>query len=82
MADETPERNAATDPNWVGVNDGAPDDTTYDPSNLDATRERQQGLGVGARDLERQRDPSRPAADQPEGDDLTNPETGDVDSAS
>ncbi len=33
----------------------------YDPSDLEATREREQGLGVGERDLQRQRDASRPA---------------------
>lgn len=35
---------------------------TYDPSDLEATRGREQGLGVGAKDLERQRDAHRPAA--------------------
>ena len=80
MADT--ERTPANDPNWVGVNDGAPDDTDYDPSQAQATRGREQGLGVGARDMERQRDPSRPAADHPDRDDLTNPRTHDVDSAS
>ncbi len=34
----------------------------YDPSDLEATRGREQGLGVGAKDLQRQRDPARPAA--------------------
>jgi hypothetical protein len=34
-------------------------DDTYDPSELEATRERQQGLGMGAKDLQRQRDPTR-----------------------
>jgi hypothetical protein len=34
----------------------------YDPSDLEATRGREQGLGVGARDLARQRDPGSPAA--------------------
>jgi hypothetical protein len=33
----------------------------YDPSELEATRGREQGLGVGARDLARQRDAARPA---------------------
>ena len=32
-------------------------DETYDPSELEATRGRQQGLGMGAKDLQRQRDP-------------------------
>lgn len=82
MAEPKPERNAASDPNWVGQNDGSPDDTTYDPSEAAASRGREQGLGVGARDIARQRDPSRPAADDPERDDLTNPRTHDVDSAS
>ena len=31
----------------------------YDPSELEATRGREQGLGVGAKDLARQRDPQR-----------------------
>ena len=35
---------------------------TYDPSELEATREREQGLGMGERDLQRQRDAHRPAA--------------------
>lgn len=81
MAEPT-EHNAAADPNWVGEDDGGPDDTTYRPSEVSATRGREQGLGVGARDVDLQRDPSRPAADDPERDDLTNPRTGDVDSAS
>ncbi|HET9159782.1 MAG TPA: hypothetical protein VFN88_04150 [Caulobacteraceae bacterium] len=34
-------------------------DDTYDPSEVEATREREQGLGMGQRDLERQRDPTR-----------------------
>jgi len=34
----------------------------YDPSELEATRGREQGLGVGAKDLARQRDAHRPAA--------------------
>ena len=48
--------------------DNVPEDaaeSTYDPSELEATRAREQGLGVGARDLARQRDahrlPSAPA---------------------
>lgn len=41
--------------------EGEPDDRVYNPSDLEATRARQQGLGFGARDLARQRDPSRPA---------------------
>jgi hypothetical protein len=41
--------------------DGEADDRAYNPSDLEATRARQQGLGFGARDLARQRDPSRPA---------------------
>ena len=38
--------------------DQDPPEDVYDPSEVDATRGRQQGLGVGARDLERQRDPA------------------------
>ena len=83
MPDETPERDAGRDPNWVGVNDGAPDDGAYDPSTVSATRGREQGLGVGERDIARQRDPSRPAADDPDADEESaDPQTGDVDSAS
>ena len=43
----------------------------YDPSDLEATREREQGLGVGARDLARQKDAHRPApaADEVESED-------------
>ncbi len=37
-------------------------DDVYDPSDLEATRGREQGLGVGERDLQRQRDAHRPAA--------------------
>ena len=46
-----------------------PDDSFYDPSDSAATRAREQGRGVGARDLARQRDPSRPAPAEDEGDD-------------
>jgi hypothetical protein len=40
----------------------------YEPSELEATRARQQGLGMGAKDLARQRDAQRlpDAADEPE----------------
>jgi hypothetical protein len=34
----------------------------YDPSKVEATRAREQGLGVGERDLQRQRDTHRPVA--------------------
>ena len=34
----------------------------YDPSDVEVTRGRMQGLGVGARDLQRQRDPDRDLA--------------------
>jgi hypothetical protein len=44
----------------IDAEDDKPD--VYDPSDLEATREREQGLGMGARDLARQRDPHRPAA--------------------
>ena len=37
-------------------------DDVYDPSRIEATRGREQGLGVGQRDLQRQRDARRPAA--------------------
>ncbi len=51
--------------------DNVPEDaaeSTYDPSDLEVTRGREQGLGVGARDLARQRDPHRrpDAADEEE----------------
>jgi hypothetical protein len=36
-----------------------PPEDRYDPSELEVTRGREQGLGVGARDLARQRDPHR-----------------------
>ena len=36
--------------------DDAPEDT-YDPSTVEIDRSRQQGLGVGERDLQGQRDP-------------------------
>jgi hypothetical protein len=39
----------------------------YDPSELEATRGREQGLGVGARDLQRQRDAKRPTPPFDEG---------------
>ena len=42
------------------ADDDRPEDR-YDPSAVEATREREQGLGMGERDLERQRDPRRPA---------------------
>ncbi len=32
-------------------------DETYDPSTVEVDRAREQGLGVGERDLQRQRDP-------------------------
>lgn len=44
------------------ADDALPEDRRYDPSRVEATREREQGLGMGERDLERQRDPHRPAA--------------------
>ena len=37
-------------------------DDAYDPSDVEVTRGRMQGLGVGARDLERQHDPDRDLA--------------------
>ena len=38
--------------------DEDPPEDTYDPSEVEATVGRQQGLGVGAKDLQRQRDPA------------------------
>jgi len=54
----------------IDAEDDKPD--RYDPSKLEATREREQGLGMGERDLQRQRDAHRPAAppgqdDRPDG---------------
>lgn len=43
------------------VSDDPPEDR-YDPAPEQITRGRMQGLGMGERDLERQRDPHRPAA--------------------
>jgi hypothetical protein len=42
-------------------------DEAYDPSDIEVNRGRMQGLGVGARDLQRQGDPDRDLAS----DDLT-----------
>ena len=50
------------DPNTTGADDKRED--RYDPSELEATREREQGLGVGKRDLDRQRDPTRAVEDR------------------
>ncbi|MGZ3275067.1 MAG: hypothetical protein ACXU82_17150 [Caulobacteraceae bacterium] len=54
----------------IDAEDDKPD--RYDPSEVEATREREQGLGMGERDLQRQRDPHRPAPppgedDRPDG---------------
>ncbi len=49
-------------------------DDVYDPSKVEATRGREQGLGMGAKDLARQRDAHRPAA-PPEEDDLPDGES-------
>ena len=35
----------------------AENDETYDPSTVDVDRGREQGLGMGEKDLQRQRDP-------------------------
>jgi hypothetical protein len=53
------------DPNTANDDDRQ---NTYDPSELEATLEREQGLGMGARDLQRQRDPGRPAESPSYGD--------------
>jgi hypothetical protein len=37
---------------------------TYEPDEVDATRAREQGLGAGQKDMDRQRDPTR-AVEQP-----------------
>lgn len=50
-------------------NGDAPE-TKYDPSSVEVDRARQQGLGMGARDLARQRDPNlAPAVEDEESDD-------------
>ncbi len=48
--------------------DGAPD-TAYNPTPVQVTRGRQQGLGMGAEDLGLQRDATEPAAAADEPDD-------------
>jgi hypothetical protein len=45
-----------------GVDSDDPPEDRYDPTPVEATREREQGLGMGERDLQRQRDPRRPSA--------------------
>lgn len=47
------------DPNeTLDVTNGDEDDGVYDPSTVEANRNIEQGGGVGARDLARQREPS------------------------
>lgn len=41
-------------------------ETEYDPTSVEVDRARQQGLGMGARDLARQRDPHAPDAAEAE----------------
>lgn len=43
-----------------GAQSDDPPEDRYDPDAVQATRNRSQGLGVGERDLELQRDPHRP----------------------
>ena len=50
-------------------NNGAPDDRVYDPTAVEVTRGRQQGLGMGAADLARQRDVVAPDASENEDED-------------
>ncbi len=45
------------DPNPIQA-DGEDRDATYDPSTVEANRARQQGGGVGQKDLDAQRDPT------------------------
>ena len=45
-----------------------PPEATYDPSTVEVDRGREQGLGMGARDLARQRDPGGRQAAPDEGD--------------
>ena len=53
-----------TDPTAAEGQAAAERSETYDPSDLEASREREQGLGAGQKDMDRQRDPTR-AAEQP-----------------
>ena len=46
----------------TGAQSDDPPEDHYEPSAVEATRAREQGLGLGARDLQRQRDPHRPTA--------------------
>jgi hypothetical protein len=55
------------------IDEDAPEDR-YEPSAIEATRGREQGLGMGARDLARQRDVQRPVA-PPDEDDLPDGES-------
>lgn len=74
MPDPTPEPLKPTDPGGemehndprhaddlekAGENQAADEQRSYDPSNVEATRTRMQGGGMGQRDLDRQRDPTR-----------------------
>lgn len=54
------QRSFQTPPGVEAASDDAPDDH-YEPSMVEANRGREQGLGMGERDLELQRDPQRPA---------------------
>jgi hypothetical protein len=55
----------------TGATSEGPDEddpeTMYDPGEIEASRARELGLGVGARDLERQRDPDGGGAPSREG---------------
>ena len=53
------EEDAPGDP---GASGDAGSDTTFDPSAVQATRGRMQGLGVGQKEIDQQRDPTRAAS--------------------
>jgi hypothetical protein len=72
MPGSAPTETGADKPRQLQAIDDDPPEDRYDPSPVEATREREQGLGMGERDLERQRDAHRPSAppdedDRPDG---------------
>jgi len=54
--DDQPDDLEPTDETKAAAPEDDKPEATYDPSDIEATRGRQLGLGVGARDLQRQRD--------------------------
>jgi hypothetical protein len=59
--DDAPGAEARSFQTRTGEQEEPPDDT-FDPDTVEASRTREQGAGVGARELQRQRDAGRPAA--------------------